>query len=78
MFAALQRHLNYPEVPRARARSDSPNIHPALEARLLRIEQRIKFLEMEANNTFDITKLAKKEIDFEIPDVPDVPLPGVE
>jgi hypothetical protein len=78
MFAALQRHLNYPEVPRARARSDKPDIHPALETRLLRLEQRIKLIEMEANNSFDITKLAKKNLDFGIPEVPDVPLSGGE
>lgn len=47
MFAALQRHLNYPAVPRIKPRSESLKLHPLLEQRLQKIEQSIKVLQME-------------------------------
>ncbi|MEZ6044321.1 MAG: hypothetical protein R3C11_01800 [Planctomycetaceae bacterium] len=56
MFSALQRQLNYPKVPRIKTSSQSPIIHPAVEQRLQRLEQRLQLLEAEAKDDFDITK----------------------
>ncbi len=60
MFAALQRQLNYPTVPRAKRRSEAPDISPALQSILNRLEQRLQFLEMEANQTFDISRFYER------------------
>ncbi len=42
MFAALQRQLGHPAVPRVRAVDPGPIIHPALEQRLQRMETRLE------------------------------------
>ena len=47
MFAALQRQIGYPKVPRLKPKSDGPEIHPVIEQRLHRMEQRMKILEQE-------------------------------
>lgn len=65
MFAALQRQLNYPTVPRPKAKSFLPDIPPAIEARLLKLEKRLQLLEMEANNSLDLTKFVKEIPDFD-------------
>jgi hypothetical protein len=64
MFAALQRHLNYPKVPRGKRKSDEPAIHPALEARLVRLEKRLQLLEMEQKNALDLSEFYKNPPDF--------------
>ncbi|MCC7423442.1 MAG: hypothetical protein IT428_24465 [Planctomycetaceae bacterium] len=58
MFAALQRQLGYPAVPRATPRPTGPILHPAVEQRLLRMEERIKLLEMENKGGIDLSKFA--------------------
>lgn len=58
MFAALQRQLGYPAVPRANPRATGPLLHPAVEQRLLRMEERIKLLEMENKEGIDLSKFA--------------------
>jgi hypothetical protein len=47
MFAALQRHLGYPEVARPKKPDETPQIIPALQRRLERLETRVKLLEEE-------------------------------
>ncbi len=64
MFAALQRQLDYPAVPRQKRRDDNPAIHPALEERLKRLEQRIKILEMETQDKMDLSQFYAKPPDF--------------
>ncbi|MDB4637390.1 hypothetical protein OAF24_00665 [bacterium] len=64
MFAALQRHLNYPIVPRSKGRSDESPFPPALEARLTRIEKRIQLIEMEQKNSVDLSEFYQKPTDF--------------
>lgn len=54
-FAALQRQLNYPAVP-IPPKADSDQIPPAVEARLLRVEQRLKLLEMEQRGGIDLSR----------------------
>jgi len=64
MFAALQRQLGFPSVPRPAPPSDKPIIHPALEERLKRMEKQIKFLDSEAKNKFDLSEFYVKPPDF--------------
>ncbi|MEP3478510.1 MAG: hypothetical protein ABJZ55_04625 [Fuerstiella sp.] len=59
-FAALQRQLNYPEVPLSKKVYDE-SLPPMLEARLVKIEQRLKIVEMEQKGGIDLTKFYKKE-----------------
>lgn len=56
MFAALQRQLDYPSVPRPPRQSDKPIIHPVLEYRLHQLETRLKIIELESKNEFDLSK----------------------
>jgi hypothetical protein len=55
-FAALQRHLGYPEVPRLEAVDDTPQMVEQLMRRVERMEVRIKLLEDEQRGGIDITK----------------------
>lgn len=61
-FAALQRQLGYPAVPRSlQAEADeSRKLPPFLEARLNKIEQRLKITEMEAKGGIDLTRFYKQ------------------
>lgn len=47
LFSALQRHLNYPHVPRPRPEDAQRYLLPALQGRVDRLELRIKLLEEE-------------------------------
>ncbi|MCA9059228.1 MAG: hypothetical protein KDA85_12035 [Planctomycetaceae bacterium] len=55
-FAALQRQLDYPAVPRAASEKDIEQVPPAVEARLQKIEQRLKLVELEQKGGIDLTK----------------------
>lgn len=56
LFAALQRHLGYPIVPRPKRPDESQNLLPLLMQRIDRLETRIKLLEEESRSGLDITK----------------------
>lgn len=56
LFAALQRQLGYPAVPRPLPPSESPNLIPALQRQIQRLETRMKLLEEEHKGGIDITK----------------------
>ncbi len=62
-FAALQRQLSYPAVPRSmQAEADeNKKLPPFLEARLNKIEQRLKITEMEAKGGIDLTRFYKQQ-----------------
>lgn len=60
MFAALQRQLGYPAVPRVKPKSDQPVIHPMLEQRLQRIEQSLKIVQAELKGGLDLSQFFKK------------------
>jgi RNAse (barnase) inhibitor barstar len=47
LFAALQRQLGYPAVPRPLPPSESPNLIPTLQRQIQRLETRLKLLEEE-------------------------------
>lgn len=56
LFAAMQRHLGYPPVPRREIRDDTLDQVPQLMRRVERLEARIKFMEDEQRQGIDITK----------------------
>jgi len=70
MFAALQRQLGYPRVPRVLPRTDD-KLPPAVEARIARLEKRITLLEAETKGTgIDLSEFMKKPPTFD-DDIPD-------
>jgi hypothetical protein len=73
-FAALQRQLSYPAVPRSsQAEADEDKkLPPFLEARLNKIEQRLKINEMEVKGGIDLTRFYKQP-DGETPKLSDLP-----
>lgn len=56
LFAAMQRHLGYPPVPRLEAIDPLPTLVPLLQRKMERLEARIKLLEEEERGGIDITK----------------------
>lgn len=56
LFAAMQRHLGYPTVPRQEPIDTLPSLIPQMQRRLERLEARIKLLEDEQRGGIDITK----------------------
>ncbi|MFN0196392.1 MAG: hypothetical protein ACKVT0_06585 [Planctomycetaceae bacterium] len=65
MFSALQRHLNYPAVPRVVPPPAVPIVHPMLEARLQKIEKQLSFLEGDLRGGVDLSEYIVKPPDFE-------------
>jgi hypothetical protein len=62
LFAALQRQLGYPEVPRPRPRDDLAARLEALQARFRDLETRFKLLEGEVRGQVDLSDLGKPEL----------------
>ncbi len=56
LFAAMQRHLGYPVVPRFEPVDPLPELVPQLKRRMENLESRIKLLEEEQRGGIDITK----------------------
>ncbi len=56
LFAALQRHLGYPAVPRLQPPDRSSELIPQMMRRIERLESRIKLLEEEQRQGIDITE----------------------
>jgi hypothetical protein len=56
LFAALNRHLGYPAVPRPALPDESAQILPGLLRRVERSEARLKLLEEELKGGIDITR----------------------
>jgi hypothetical protein len=67
LFAAMQRQLGHPAVPRVRAVDAGPIIHPALEQRLQRIETRLKILDAEVKGEFNLSEFYVKPEAIEPP-----------
>ena len=63
LFAALQRQLGYPEVPRIKTKDD-PNVKiRQLQIKIKELETRIKLLEREVGGKLDLSEfLAKPEL----------------
>ncbi|MEX0728474.1 MAG: hypothetical protein WEB58_04995 [Planctomycetaceae bacterium] len=64
MFSALQRQLNYPAVPKPAPSASGPIIHPALEARLQKIEKHLHLLDGEAKGGIDLSEFIVKPPHF--------------
>jgi hypothetical protein len=60
LFAALQRHLGYPPVPRGKRPDEAVNLLPLLQQQVQRLEVRVKLLEDEARGGIDLTKFYGK------------------
>jgi hypothetical protein len=63
LFAALQRQLGYPAVPRPPRQRDF-QLHPELEARLQRLEKRMQLAEQEQKGKFDLSEFYAKQPKF--------------
>jgi hypothetical protein len=61
LFAALQRQLGYPEVPRPRPRDDLAAKLDALQAKVRDQETRLKLMESEARGQIDLSQFGKPE-----------------
>ena len=68
LFAALQRQLNYPEVPRPRPRSDLSATLEGIQARLRELESRLKLVEGELRGQVDLSQFGKPELLTDLPE----------
>lgn len=62
LFAALQRQLGYPEVPRPRPRDDLSAQLDILRTKLRELEARLKLVEGELRGAVDLSQLGKPEL----------------
>jgi hypothetical protein len=69
LFAALQRQLNYPEVPRVKPRDDLEGKVEILQARLRDMEQRLKLVESEVRGQVDLSQFGKPELLSDLPEI---------
>jgi hypothetical protein len=56
LFAALQRHLDYPAVPRLKRIDPTSDLVPQLQRRIESLEMRLKLIEEENRGGIDITQ----------------------
>jgi hypothetical protein len=56
LFAALERHLNYPTVPKPQPVDEAKNLLPGMIRRLERVETRLKLLEEEQKGGIDLAR----------------------
>lgn len=62
LFAALQRQLNYPEVPRPRPRDDVQSRIEGLLVKIRELEARLRLVEGELRGQIDLTELGKPDL----------------
>jgi hypothetical protein len=62
LFAALQRQLNYPEVPRPRPKDDMQSRMDALQTKLREMEARLRLVEGELRGQVDLSQFGKPEL----------------
>jgi len=62
LFAALQRQLNYPEVPRPRPADDMQARLDALLVKLREMEARLRLVEGELRGQIDLSELGKPDL----------------
>jgi hypothetical protein len=62
LFAAMQRQLGYPEVPRPKPKDDLTARFLSLQAKFRELENRMKLVEMEVRGQVDLSQLGKPEI----------------
>lgn len=74
LFAAMQRHLGYPAVPRPQPPDPHRDLIPQLLRRVERLETRIKLMDQEQRAGMDITKFYEKQKrkgELRLPNLPD-------
>jgi hypothetical protein len=62
LFAALQRQLNYPEVPRPRPKDDTQARIEGLQTKLREMDARLRLVEGEVRGQIDLTQFGKPEL----------------
>lgn len=62
LFAAMQRHLGYPHVPKRETVDQTLEMIPQMQRRIERLEARMKLMEDEQRQGIDITKFYGKSI----------------
>lgn len=60
LFAALQRQLGYPEVPRIKAKDDPTTKLLEMQAKIKELETRVKLLEAEQRGKVDLSEFMTK------------------
>ncbi|MEM6777014.1 MAG: hypothetical protein AAF670_05110 [Planctomycetota bacterium] len=60
LFGAMQRHLAYPPVPRLIVEEEDRDTIPKLLRRIERLETRLKIMEQEQKESFDLSKFYQK------------------
>jgi len=73
LFAALQRQLGYPEVPKPKPRDDRETLVQQLQVKIREMDIRLRMLEAEARGTFDPLQFGKPEMFRDLPDDTDLP-----
>lgn len=63
MFAALQRHLGYPAVPRPRPQVGPEKDIPALQAKIIQLEKRLQLVESELKGSLDLSQFYVKPVE---------------
>ncbi len=62
LFAALQRQLGYPEVPRPRPREDVAAKFDGLSVKIRDLETRVRLMESEMRGNVDLSQFGKPDI----------------
>src|SRR5581483_8230525 len=62
LFAALQRQLGYPEVPKYRQRDDLTTKFEVIQNKLRELEQRLRLAEAELRGSIDLSQFGKPEL----------------
>ena len=63
LFAALQRQLGYPEVPRAKPKDDAATKLELMATKMRELEQRLKLLESETRGgPIDLSQFGKPDL----------------
>jgi hypothetical protein len=62
LFAALQRQLGYPEVPKYRLRDDLSTKFEVIQNKLRELETRLRLAEGELRGSIDLTQFGKPDI----------------
>jgi len=62
LFAALQRQLGYPEVPRPKTRDDVEAKLDAQQLKMRELESRLRLLESETRGQVDLSEFGKPEL----------------
>ncbi len=70
LFAALQRQLGYPAVPRPITKDDPAAKFTALQTKVRELEMRLKLLEAEARGRVDLTQFMAKQETSQGPEEP--------